>query len=92
MIPPLSYYSVVIGNLTWSAQVRRLGPNIMTGNRLVAGICVKGVTRLTRLVMERGFVGLEWGPEGLVPNIDIGVQCHILNVKFDVYSTICTYV
>jgi hypothetical protein len=58
--------------LTQSAHVGRLGPNLVTGNRLVAGICVKGVTHLTPLVMERGFVGLERGLEGLVPNIFLG--------------------
>ncbi len=71
-IAPLSYYSVAMGFLTWSADIGRLDPNLVTGIRLVAGICVKGVTCLTRLVMERGFVGLEWGTEGLVPNTLLG--------------------
>jgi hypothetical protein len=57
-----------MGILTRSAHVGRLGPNLVTGDKLVAGICAKGVTCLTRLVMERGFVGLDWGLEGLVPN------------------------
>jgi hypothetical protein len=64
LISPLSYYSVAMGILSWSAKVGGLGPNLVTGNRLVAGICVKGVTHLTRLLVERGFVGLEWGLEG----------------------------
>jgi hypothetical protein len=59
-ISPLSYYSVAMGILTWYAHVGRLGPNLVTGNRLLTGICVRGGTRLTRLVMERGSVGLEW--------------------------------
>jgi hypothetical protein len=61
-ISPLSYYSVAMGILTWSAHdLERLGHNLVTGNRLVADNCVKRVTSLTRLVMERGFMGLEWG-------------------------------
>ncbi len=68
LISPLSYYSVAVAILTQFTHVRRLVLNLVTGKRLVAGICIKGVTRLTRLVMERGFMGLEWGLEGLVPN------------------------
>jgi hypothetical protein len=61
-----------MGILTQSTHVGRLGPNPVTGNRLVVGIYVKGVTHLTRLVMGRGFVGLEWGLEGLVRNPLLG--------------------
>jgi hypothetical protein len=53
-----------MGILTWSAHVGRLGPNLVTGNKLVAGNCVKGVTHLTRLFTEKGFMGLEWELEG----------------------------
>jgi hypothetical protein len=76
MISPLSFYSVAMEILTQSAHVGRLGPKLVIGNRLVAGICVKGVTRLTRLAMERGFVGLEWGLEGLVPNSSVA-ECRL---------------
>jgi hypothetical protein len=69
-----------MGILTFSAHVRKLGPTLLTGNRLVAGICLKGVTHLIRLVMERGFVGLEWGLEGLVPNRLCG-NCHAVIIR-----------
>jgi hypothetical protein len=62
-----------MGIFTWSAHVRALGLSIVPGIRLVSGGGDSDVTGLTRSVMEKLFVGQNWGLSGrLVPNTLLG--------------------